>query len=95
MSTERDTEICRLYSTGLSPANIGLAIGLGRERVRQILKKAGVYQPRAQTKKSDREQFLGVNLSEADKVALRAEAGRRGISMSTLTSDLIREMLAR
>jgi hypothetical protein len=43
--------------------------------------------------KSDRDEFLGINISEADKTALREEAARRGISMSALTADLIKDML--
>ena len=65
--------------------------GLKRQRIKQIVVTAGIWRERLPP---DRDEFLGVNLSEDDKEALRREAARRGVSMSALTSDLIKEMLA-
>lgn len=43
----------------------------------------------------NRDEFLGVNLSEEVKAALRAEAARREISMSALTYETLKDMLAK
>lgn len=94
MSKERNEEICRLYVSGLTLNQCGDIFKLSHERVRQILRKAGVFKRDRAVERSDRDEFLGVNLTEADKDALRAEAERRGVSMSSLTSDLIKDMLA-
>lgn len=101
--TERDKAICKLYVSGKTLKECGLAHGITHERVRQILRKAGIYRNlrpvplglKDGVVESDvRDEFLGVNLSETDKAGLREEAERRGLSMSSLTNDLIREMLA-
>lgn len=88
----RDAEICQRYLSGLSLAESGRPFGIGRQRVKQIVQAAGVW--RAAKKTNGRDEFLGVNISEEDKQALREEAARRGLSMSALTADLIRDMLA-
>lgn len=106
MFKERNDEICKLYTVeGLTTQQCAERFKISRERVRQILRRAGIYRKdRAEQKilglrngvveTAARDEFLGVNLSESDKHALRAEAERRGVSMSSLTSDLIKEMLA-
>lgn len=94
MSKERNEEICRLYVGGLTLRECGQHFKLSHQRVRQILRRAGVFKRDQLVERSDRDEFLGVNLTEADKIALRAEAERRGVSMSALTSDLIRDMLS-
>lgn len=91
---ERNTEICRLYVEGATLQEVGEGFKLSRERVRQILRKNGVYKKDRAVEKSGRDEFLGVNITESDKAALREEASRRGLSMSALTSDLIKDMLA-
>lgn len=88
----RDAEICRRYVGGMTLAEAGRPYGITRMRVKQIIKTAGLWRPRVS--QNSRGEYLGVNLSEADKEELRREAERRGVSMSLLTSDLIREMLA-
>lgn len=91
----RDADICTRYTNGEPIDSIVTHFGITRGRLYQILHKHGIYKKdRPVIKKSDRDEFLGVNLNEADKQALRAEAERRGISMSALTSDLIKDMLA-
>ena len=92
---ERDAEICRLYKNGLTLRALGEQFGLTHERVRQILRKAGAHEAyRKKAARRVRQAFLGVNISEGDKVALCQEAERRGISMSALTAELIKDMLA-
>jgi hypothetical protein len=90
----RDAEICALYLTGASLAECGKKYGLKRQRIKQIVQKAGVWREYVRPPTNGRDEFLGVNISEEDKLALRDEAKRRGISMSALTADLIKDMLA-
>lgn len=42
-NTERFAKICEMYDTGVSLAEVGKHFGITRERVRQILVKAGKY----------------------------------------------------
>lgn len=92
MNSERDQHICHEYVDGAAIALLRLKYDLSAERVRQILRKAGVYNPQQQIT-TDREKFLGVNISEPVKTALKKEAERRGMSMSALTSDVLKDML--
>lgn len=90
--TERDAEIRRLYVTEeMTLREIGNQFKITRERVRQILKKAGI--DKNSRSLSTREEFLGVNLTEEVKGALRTEAEKRGVSMSSLTSETLSDML--
>lgn len=90
----RNNEIAKLYLEGKTLEECGEIYRISRQRIKQILKKYGVWRKRAES--SDlRDELLGVTLSKADKLALREEAQRRGLSMSALTSDLIKEMLGR
>jgi len=93
MSVERNQEIIRLYVNGLTLQECGEHFKLSHERVRQILRKAGVWQ--RDRKLTDRDVFLGVNLTEQEKNGVRDEAARRGVSMSVLTADLIKDMLSK
>ena len=89
---ERDEEICRLYTQGQTVRLLATKYQLGRERVRQILRAAGVSRPPRFT--SSRDQFLGVNVSAETKTALKQLADERGVSMSKLASDTIDEIVA-
>ena len=100
----RNEEICKRYVEGGTLKSIAFDYGLSSERVRQILQRGGISKHfRAKQKNvglkdgvfvtDERGEFLGVNLSEEDKTALREEAARRGISMSKLSSNIIQEML--
>ena len=103
--SERNDSICHRYMQGATIYQIGKEFSLSHERIRQILRKANIYKNFRGTSQhvglsggvvvSDiRDEFLGVNLCEADKTALRQDAKRRGISMSALTADIIKDMLA-
>lgn len=106
MNEQRDKEIVACYIGGKTLEQCGQEFKITRERVRQILRKHGILKhARVKPKvglddggvvKTDgRDEFLGVNISEGDKQALREEAERRGLSMSRLSSDFIKEMLAK
>lgn len=92
-NTDRDDQICRLYAAGATLEYLGSVYTLSRQRIQQIVMKAGIF--RGTVQRSDREEFLGVNVTRDDKKALLREAHRRGLSMSALTSDMIKEMLKR
>lgn len=89
--TQRNTAICMYYTEGHKLSECASRFKLGRQRVLQILQNAGVWKPYV---KGDRTKFLGISVSEEQKAALQREAVRRGISMSALTADLIKDMLA-
>lgn len=90
---ERDQEIGRLYEAGASLEQLAAQFGLSPSWIRDILKKQQRYIKYRDVNVSDREKFLGVNISAPVKKALKKEADRRGISMSSLTSDVLKDML--
>lgn len=88
----RDFSICAQYKAGKTLQRIADAFDLSKARVWQIVKKGELT--KNDRKKADvRDEFLGVNLSEPVKMALRAETERRGVSMSEFTSELLVDML--
>jgi hypothetical protein len=89
----RNAEICQLYTAGMTVTECSSKFKICNERVRQILRKAGVFKRFVPKEISDRGEFLGVNVTEPTKEALRQEAVRRGVSMSELSSNTIEEML--
>lgn len=86
--TERDKAICDYYEAGHKVADCASNFKLGRQRVVQILKDAGVWRPYVRT---NRTKFLGVNVTDETKDALRAKADEMGVSVSRLTSDILNE----
>lgn len=88
---ERDQRIIDLYRSGSPLKEISKRFKISQGRINQILRVAGV--PRDRTGITDRNRFLGVNISSAVKDALKAEADRRGISVSELSSESLKEML--
>lgn len=89
--TQRNEDICQRYMAGETLQAIGDRFRISRMRVKQIVKKAGLWRKRAE--KSDRDAFLGVNVTSDVKDALRTKADERGVSMSRLTSDALDAML--
>ena len=87
--SERNEEICARYMAGETLQAVGDRFGISRMRVKQIVKKAGLWRQRSK----EQVEFLGVNLAIETKEALRAKADKRGISMSRLTSDALTAML--
>lgn len=90
---ERDEVICKSYVAGLTLQGIADQHGLTRARIQQILRGAGLKRDDRRSNKLDRDIFLGVNIPEGVKEALREEAARRGVSMSALTSETMSDML--
>jgi lambda repressor-like predicted transcriptional regulator len=91
VNSTRNDSICAAYQTGLTLAAIGRQFGLSRPRIQQILKKAGVWVP---STKRRRTEYLGVTMTEQTKAALKVEAEKRGISLSALSDETLKEMLA-
>jgi hypothetical protein len=89
MSTERNEEICRRYVGGATLQECGEQFKLSHERIRQILRKAGVFKQHRQTERSDRDEYIGVNVRPETKDELRAEADERGVSVSRHVSDVL------
>lgn len=83
---KRDTDICTRYLSGLSLEECGKQAGLETQRVRQILKKAGVWKPPT---RSRRTKFLGVSVSESTKDGLKQKADQEGVSVSKLASNAL------
>lgn len=92
--TDRNTSICHLYKEGgLTLGQLGQRFHLSRERIRQIVKRAGLTKDDRTAAVSIADEFLGVNIPKDVKLALRKEAHKRGLSMSSVTAKTLREML--
>ena len=91
---DRDAEICRRYKAGETYQSLHKAFHLSLERIRQILRQHGVSKDdRDKKRKRSRPRYLGITISVEDKAALKAEAEKKGVSMSELSADMIREKL--
>lgn len=90
--TLRDEELCQKYVAGHSVQQCAEAYSISRERVRQILRKAGVWKTGIW---AFRREFIGVNVTEEVKDALQAKADAEGTSVSKLAAlaleDLVEE----
>lgn len=95
----RNEAICAFYQnvdpkTGESNprpmADVGRKFGLKRQRVQQILKKAGIWRPH---ERSGRTKFVGVVVREETKEALERLAEEKGTSVSKLTSDALDDLV--
>jgi len=94
-NTERNESICHLYKEGgLTLGQLGQRFHLSRERIRQIVKRAGLTkEDRTSAVITSTDEFLGVNIPKEIKLALRKEAQKRGVSMSSVTTKTLRDML--
>lgn len=63
---------------------------LGRQTVLNVLKDAGVFEPYVRPKRT---LFLGVSVQPETKLAVQAEADRRGTSASEVADEAIRRGL--
>src|ERR1017187_10100761 len=88
MSSERNATISGHCTAGVTLDALAVEFTLSRQRIRQIVRKAGVWQ-----RKTPRGAFLGVDVTDETKAALKSEAEKRGVSVSRLTSDTLEQML--
>jgi hypothetical protein len=93
MAETRNETICREYRAGKTLEELGKDHSISRERVRQILRKAGINKQDRHVEVNTRDVFLGLHVSEDVKAALRVEADRRGVTMSELSNNTLSEML--
>ena len=99
-SAQRNADICAYYQQGINASATTSAaakacasrFGLGRQRILQILQTAGVWKPYVKT---GRTKFLGVNISEQTRDALKEKASEAGVSVSRMVSDVVDEMVAK
>ena len=85
---DRDAKICQRYTEGANFTQIGEEFNLKRQRIQQIIKHAGLWRPRV-----IRDEFLGIHVDDETKATIRRMAQERGISMSTMTLELLSEMI--
>jgi DNA-binding CsgD family transcriptional regulator len=90
---ERNAQISRMYIGGATLQECAEAHKISRERVRQVLRKLGVFKRHRVVKKSERNAFLGVNVSEPTKTALKEKAAAEGKSVSQLASEVLDEVV--
>lgn len=83
---ERNAAICAYYKADRSVAACAEKFGLGRQRVLQILQKAGVWKP---IDKGARTKFLGVSVKDKTKEELGTLAKKKGVSVSRFASDVL------
>ena len=96
---ERDADICRLYkgndkTPGCTLEQLADRFNLSRERVRQIVKAGGLISSDRFKFDNPKDQFLGLNVTTKVKIALKQEASKRGISVSSLSTPALKKMLA-
>jgi hypothetical protein len=87
---ERNTAICSYYQQGHTLRDCASHFKLGRMRVLQIVQAAGIWRP---YERGRRTKFLGVNVTEETKDALRRKADERGVSVSRFASDTLDEVV--
>lgn len=82
---QRNDEICSLYTEqGKTIYVLSSQFKISHERVRQILRKRGVLRKDRQQQTTSRDKFVGVEVTETAKQALRDESAKSGESMSEL-----------
>lgn len=87
---KRNDAICACYAEGKSLAECGRKFGLGRQRVQQILKKAGAWRPHTP---SGRTNHVGVTVTQETKKKLKELADENDMSVSELTAKALDELV--
>lgn len=94
-NAERDAAICRAYTDeGLTMRECGKRFGLSRTRIADVLKEQKVsVRPRQLRVKTteDRDEFLGVFVTEDEKKWAVEEAEKEGGSISSVIRKMIKE----
>jgi len=83
---ERNAAICAYYKADHSVAACADKFNLGRQRILQILQKAGVWKA---VDKGERTKFLGVSVKDKTKEGLGTLAKKKGVSVSKFASDVL------
>lgn len=91
LHAERNRQICEQYQRTGRITETARMFNLGRQRVTQIIKRAGVWKPRT---RGPRIAYVGVNVSEEAKQALRDAASAHGMSISQYTAQVIDDVVA-
>lgn len=87
---ERDEEIRKLYTDGISIPQLAIRFDLSSPRIWQVLHKAGLNrEDRPLGPPTMRTAYIGVTTTVAVKEAVRSAAKDAGKSMSTLISELL------
>ena len=89
---QRDAAIKAYYLEGHTVRECASHFQLNRSRIYQFLCKEGVTRP---PQKGRRNKFLGVNVSEETKDALKAKADEQGTSVSRFASDALDAAVAK
>ena len=90
-TVERNKAICDYYNAGHKLRECASKFQLGRQRILQILQAGGAWKPYVKT---DRTKYIGVNVSEDTKVALKELADAEGKSVSKFTADVLDRVVA-
>ncbi len=92
-TSDRDRDACMRYLQGTTLPELSKELGVGVQRMRQILKRGGVYQPRRDAKRTGRDEFIGINVTEEAKLAIQLKAKEQGISVSQFVSTTLAEVI--
>jgi hypothetical protein len=84
----RNIEIIRAYLAGRTMSDLARDYNLTRGRIYQILKDIAKVR-----RASERDAFLGVNVTSDTRDALKRVAKERGVSVSKLASDALDEVV--
>lgn len=88
--TQRNQELTTAYRAGTSLQALEQLFTLKRQRIKQILSAAGLWEPRV---KSGRNKFVGIVVTEGTKDKLTKHAKAKGVSVSQLSSDALDELV--
>jgi len=84
--SNRNKEVVAYYLADNSQVACAKEFGLSKQRIHQILKKAGAWVP---LQRSNRTHHVGVVVSEKTKGALEDKAIKAGISVSRMAADAL------
>ncbi len=80
----RERAICAYYLEGHRCAEVASKFRLSRQRIQQILHKAGAWKPYV---KGDRTKHLGIMVNDETHAALTEKAQKQGRSVSAMAAE--------